>query len=55
MNAALIAIGIRGGNLTTKAKAAARKIGPVVVDHGETNCKTPDAIDYIERTLGRRR
>jgi hypothetical protein len=29
--------------------AAAARIGPVEVDHGETGCKTPDAAAYIKR------
>ena len=33
--------GVSTANLT--------KIGPVDVDHGETGCKTPDAVPYIER------
>lgn len=53
MNNALIAIGIRNETLEQEALAAAR-IGKVEVDHGETGCKTPDAADYIHRTLARR-
>jgi 3-methyladenine DNA glycosylase AlkD len=54
MNAALIAIGARGEPLTAKAIAAARRIGKVEVDHGETGCKTPDAEAYIIKTLARK-
>ena len=43
MNNALIAIGIRNLSLQKKAMAVAKKIGKVEVDHGETNCQTPDA------------
>lgn len=53
MNSALIAIGIRNRKLQSKAIAAAKRIGKVEVDHGETGCKTPDAVDYIERTAER--
>lgn len=49
MNNAVIAIGGRTPNLRRRAVAAARKIGPVEVDHGQTGCKTPDAVPYIER------
>lgn len=49
MNSALIAIGIRNQNLERKAVAAAKRIGDVEVDHGETGCKTPDAVEYIQR------
>lgn len=55
MNNALIAIGIRNAALEGPALAAAASIGKVVVDHGQTSCKTPDAAAYIQRTLARRR
>lgn len=54
MNNALIAIGIRNEALEEQALAAAARIGKVEVDHGQTGCKTPDAADYIRRTLARR-
>ena len=54
MNNALIAIGIRNAELQEQALAAAARIGKVEVDHGETGCKTPDATEYIHRTLARR-
>ena len=54
MNNALIAIGIRNAELQEQALAAAARIGKVEVDHSETGCKTPDATDYIHRTLARR-
>jgi len=49
MNSALIAIGMRNTKLKNKAIATAKRIGKVEVDHGETNCKTPDATAYIEK------
>jgi len=49
MNSALINIGARNPELKSKAIAAAERIGKVEVDHGETGCKTPEAIGYIER------
>ena len=55
MNSALIAIGIRNPALEEKALSAAKKIGKVEVDHGETSCKTPDAADYIRRTVERKK
>ena len=55
MNHALIAIGIRNPDLEKKAIAAAQKIGKVEVDHGETNCKTPDAVPYIRKALERKK
>lgn len=50
MNGAVIAIGVRDATLKAEAIAAARRIGPVVVDHGQTGCVTPAAEPYIERT-----
>lgn len=47
MNGALIAIGLRSDALEKRALEAAKAIGRVEVDHGETNCKTPDAAEYI--------
>jgi 3-methyladenine DNA glycosylase AlkD len=50
MNNALIAIGIRDRLLEAQAMAAAKQVGVVEVDHGETSCKTPFAPDYIQKT-----
>ena len=55
MNNALIAIGVYKPALRKKAIEAARRIGKVEVDHGETNCKTPDAVSYIEKASNRQR
>jgi 3-methyladenine DNA glycosylase AlkD len=55
MNGALIAIGVFKPALRKKAIAAAKRIGKVEVDHGQTNCKTPDAAPYIEKALKRQR
>jgi 3-methyladenine DNA glycosylase AlkD len=54
MNNALIAIGTRNDKLEKRAIAVARKIGRVEVDHGETNCKTPDAEPYILKARQRK-
>ncbi|HYX26748.1 MAG TPA: DNA alkylation repair protein [Thermoanaerobaculia bacterium] len=54
MNGALIAIGGSRPALQEKALAAARRIGKVEVDHGDTGCKTPDAVEYIRKMAGRR-
>lgn len=50
MNNALISIGARNPTLRKKAVAAAKRIGKVEVNHGETGCKTPDAVAYIAKT-----
>jgi 3-methyladenine DNA glycosylase AlkD len=53
MNNALIAIGGRNAALRKAATAAARRIGTVEVDHGDTDCQTPDAQEYIEKMWAR--
>lgn len=53
MNMAVIAIGLRNSAFEKKAVAAAKRIGPVDVDHGETGCKTPDAVEYISKVKSR--
>lgn len=55
MNCALIAIGGRTPQLKKLALAAAKKIGPVEVDHGDTSCQTPDARTYIEKMWARKK
>ena len=54
MNNALIAIGVRNAALQERALGVAHAIGPVEIDHGETNCKTPSAAEYIRRTVAHR-
>lgn len=51
MNNALINIGVRNPKLEKKAIAAARRIGKIEVDHGQTSYKTPDAAAYIKKTV----
>lgn len=53
MNSALIAIGIRNRELQRMALAAAKRIGTVEVDHGDTGGATPDAVEYIQRVAQR--
>ena len=52
---AVIAIGLRNANLEKRAIAAARRIGKVEVDHGDTSCKTPDAEPYILKASARKK
>jgi 3-methyladenine DNA glycosylase AlkD len=54
MNGALIAIGGYRPSLRSRALAAAKRIGKVEVDHGETSCKTPDAAAYIAKMASRK-
>ena len=53
MNSALVAIGGRSDRLAATAIAAARRIGPVSIEHGDTACKTVDAVPYIEKLRAR--
>lgn len=53
MNSALIAIGCRNAALRRMATAAARRVGTVDVDHGDTDCKTPFAADSIDNAWAR--
>jgi 3-methyladenine DNA glycosylase AlkD len=54
MNGAVMAIGIFKPELKEQAVATAKRIGKVEVDHGETGCKTPDAVAYIEKAARRK-
>ena len=50
MGSAMIAFGTRE-NLRDRVLAAADIIGPISVDHGKTNCKTPQIRPGIEQIL----
>ena len=49
MNSFVIAVGSCVNPLAKQAKAAARQIGLVSVNMGETACKVPDALASIEK------
>ncbi len=49
MNGFVIAVGTYVKPLLQKAKAAAREIGAVSVDVGDTACNVPLATAYIEK------
>lgn len=51
MNSTLINIGLRNVSLRKLALAAAKRIGKVGVDHGDTSCQTQDAAAYIKKTV----
>jgi 3-methyladenine DNA glycosylase AlkD len=53
MNRALIAIGGRGPAMRKAVVAAARRIGTVMVGHGDTACKTADAVEAVEKMWAR--
>lgn len=50
MNQALIQIGGRSPALRKAATAVAKRIGKVEIDHGDTACKTPEAVATLEKT-----
>jgi len=54
MNHALIWLGLSSPASAKKAIAASKRIGKVQVDHGKTNCQTPDAAAFINKTLAQR-
>ena len=47
---ALIAIGSRSATLRKSATAVAKRIGKVEIDHGDTSCKTPEAVPTLEKS-----
>ena len=49
MNRFVIAVGTFVAPLTKQAKTTAKKIGKVTADMGDTSCKIPDALAYIEK------
>ena len=53
MLSALIAIGCRSTALRKAATTAAKRIGKVEIDHGDTSCKTPEFMATLEKTWDR--
>jgi 3-methyladenine DNA glycosylase AlkD len=49
MNTFVISVGAYVKGLTKKAKATAKAVGLVKVNMGNTACKVPDALPYIEK------
>ena len=47
---ALIAIGCRSAGLRKSVTAAAKRIGKIVIDQGDTSCKTPEIAPTLEKT-----
>ena len=50
MNRTLITIGGRNSAMRKAVLAAAKRIGEVTVDHGQTACKTPDIAQAVEKS-----
>lgn len=60
MNSFVIAVGCYVAPLTEAAREAAKKMGTVTVDMGETACEVPEALPYIAKveergTIGKKR
>ena len=53
MNGFIISTGAYIIELTAYAKEIGKKIGPVYVDMGDTSCKVPSAVEYIEKINAR--
>lgn len=53
MNGFVIAVGSYMKKLSELAQQTAKKIGPVTVDMGNTACKVPFALDYIQKAIKR--
>ncbi len=53
MNRTLITIGGRSAAMRKAVLAAAKRIGEVTVDHGDTACKTPDIAQTVEKMWAR--
>jgi hypothetical protein len=53
MNRTLITIGGRSSAMRKAVLAAAKRIGEVTVDHGDTACKTPDVAQTVEKMWAR--
>ena len=53
MNRALITIGCRSSAMRKAVLVAAKRIGEVTVDHGDTACKTPDVAQTVEKMWAR--
>lgn len=51
MNGFLIAVGCYVVPLSPRARAAAKAIGKVEVDMGDTACKVPSAPEYIDKVI----
>ena len=49
MNGFVIAAGTYVPELTETARKVSRQMGPVAVDMGDTACKVPDALEYIDK------
>ena len=49
MNGFVIAVGTYVKPLSKAAKATAKRLGRVEVDMGDTSCKVPVALEYIEK------
>jgi 3-methyladenine DNA glycosylase AlkD len=54
MNSLLITMATRNAHLHAMVLEALAAIGKIEVDHGDTDCKTPGAAEYIQKMLARK-
>lgn len=50
----MVSVGGRNERLRKLAIAAAKRAGPVEIDHGDTSCKTVDVVEYIGKMWARK-
>jgi 3-methyladenine DNA glycosylase AlkD len=55
MNSALIALGGYNHGLYEDVVACSGRLGPIKVDHGDTGCKTPDPVIYMQKMRARQK
>lgn len=55
MNSALIALGGYNTCLYEAVVACTDRLGPIQVDHGDTGCKTPDPVPYMQKMRARQK
>jgi hypothetical protein len=55
MNSAMIALGGSHSCLFEDVVASSGRLGPINVDHGDTGCKTPDPVIYMQKMRARQK
>lgn len=55
MNSAMIALGGYNSCLFEDVVASSGRLGPINVDHGDTGCKTPNPVMYMQKMRARQK
>jgi hypothetical protein len=50
MNSFLICVGAYVVTLSAETIATSKKIGDIEIDMGDTSCKVPNAVEYINKS-----